>query len=214
MPYALPPLPYPVDALEPFYDKATLEVHHGKHHAAYVTKLNDALTSHPELGDKTPEELMARLEAVPADVRTAVNQNGGGHANHRFFWRVLAPKNDGAPSVSLDQAINEAFGSFTVFKEKFTQSATALFGSGWTWLSVDASGKLDLSNTANQDSPLSRGSRPILTLDLWEHAYYLKFQNRRPEWIASWWNIVNWNEVNKFYERAAARTGLKEIYGP
>ncbi len=212
MSHALHPLPYAYDALEPFYDKATVEIHHGKHHAAYVTKLNEALSNHPKLSVKTVEELISNPDDIPSEVRTDALHNGGGHANHALFWRTLEPGREGNPSGPLVAAIGEMFGTFNTFKEKFTHSASEMFGSGWTWLSLDAGGKLKLSNLPNQESPLNNGGKPLLALDLWEHAYYLKFQNRRPEWIASWWNIVNWDEVSKLYARMISGAGLKEIY--
>jgi Fe-Mn family superoxide dismutase len=198
MPFTLPPLPYPPDALEPYIDKATMEIHHGKHHAAYVTNVNKALESHPDLQNKTIEELLSNnLSAVPEGIKTAVRNNGGGHANHSLFWTLLSPKGGGAPSGEIEDVITATFGSFDTFKEKFTAAATTRFGSGWAWLLKDASGKFEITSLANQDSPIMEGKKPILGLDVWEHAYYLKYQNRRPEYIAAFWNIVNWEEVNK-----------------
>jgi len=198
MPFTLPPLPYPSDALEPHIDKQTMEIHHGKHHNAYVTNLNKALESAPDLANKSIEELLANnLAAVPENIKTAVRNNGGGHANHSFFWPILAGNAGGAPIGNVKSAIESTFGSFDTFKEKFNAAAASRFGSGWAWLVKDASGKFDVYSTANQDSPLMEGKTPILGLDVWEHAYYLKYQNRRPDYVAAWWNVVNWNEVNK-----------------
>jgi Fe-Mn family superoxide dismutase len=198
MPFTLPPLPYPSDALEPHIDKQTMEIHHGKHHNAYVTNLNKALESAPDLANKSIEELLANnLAAVPENIKTAVRNNGGGHANHSFFWPILAGDAGGAPIGNVKSAIESTFGSFDTFKEKFNAAAASRFGSGWAWLVKDTSGKFDVYSTANQDSPLMEGKTPILGLDVWEHAYYLKYQNRRPDYVAAWWNVVNWNEVNK-----------------
>ncbi len=197
MPFTLPNLPYPYDALEPHIDKMTMEIHHTKHHGAYVTNVNKALESAPELANAPIEELLANECAkVPEAIRTAVRNNGGGHANHSLFWQIMSPKGGGQPSGALAEAINAAFNSFDNFKEKFTNAGMTRFGSGWAWL-VLAGGKLDLYSTANQDSPLMQGHIPILGLDVWEHAYYLKYQNRRAEYIAAWWNVVNWPEVEK-----------------
>ena len=212
MAYTLPPLPYSIDGLEPFCDKVTLEIHHGKHHAAYVDKLNEALINHPGLSEKTVEELISDLESVPAEIRTAVANHGGGHANHSLFWQIMKPKGESTPFGGLVEAITSDFGSVTNFKEKFSDMAVGLFGCGWTWLSVEMLGRLNLSFTQNQDSPLSQGEKPILALDLWEHAYYLKFQNRRSEWIDSWWNVVNWDEVSALYMRIVSGATLQEVY--
>ena len=198
MPFTLPPLPYASDALEPYIDKATMEIHHGKHHNAYVTNLNKALESAPELAGKTVEELLANnLAIVPENIKTAVRNNGGGHSNHTFFWPILGPNAGGAPSGDIASVITGNFGSFDAFKEKFNAAAATRFGSGWAWLVKDGAGKFEITSTANQDSPLLEGKTPILGLDVWEHAYYLKYQNRRPDYIAAWWNVVNWTEVNK-----------------
>ena len=198
MAFSLPPLPYPADALEPNIDKTTMEIHHGKHHNAYVTNLNKALESASNLAGKSLEELLANNCAiVPENIRTAVRNNGGGHANHSFFWPILGPKAGGAPSGEIASVINSNFSSFDAFKEKFAAAAASRFGSGWAWLVKDSSGKFEITSTANQDSPLMEGKKPILGLDVWEHAYYLKYQNRRPDYIAAWWNVINWAEVNK-----------------
>jgi superoxide dismutase, Fe-Mn family len=198
MAFTLPPLPYPSDALEPHIDKTTMELHHGKHHNAYVTNLNKALESAPDLAGKSLEELLANnLAIVPENIRTAVRNNGGGHLNHSLFWLWLSPKGGGQPTGEIANVINSTFGNFDSFKEKFSAAATGRFGSGWAWLVKDGSGKFDITSTANQDSPIMEGKKPILGLDVWEHAYYLKYQNRRPEYIAAWWNVVNWDEVNK-----------------
>ena len=198
MAFTLPPLPYPADALEPHIDKTTMEIHHGKHHGTYVTNLNKALESAPDLQSKTVEELLANnLAAVPEAIKTAVRNNGGGHANHSLFWTLLSAKGGGAPKGEIENVITATFGSFDSFKEKFAAAATGRFGSGWAWLTKDKSGKFEIASSPNQDSPLMEGKKPILGLDVWEHAYYLKYQNRRPEYIAAWWNLVNWDEVNK-----------------
>ncbi len=197
MPFTLPALPYASDALEPHIDKQTMEIHHGKHHAAYVTNLNKALETHPDLQSKSLEELLANhLAIVPEGIKTAVRNNGGGHANHSLFWTLLSAKGGGAPQGEIANVINGTFGSFDTFKEKFTAAATGRFGSGWAWLLKDAAGKFEITSTANQDSPIMEGKTAILGLDVWEHAYYLKYQNRRPEYITAFWNIVNWDTVN------------------
>jgi len=202
MPFTLPALPYPPDALEPSIDKMTMEIHHGKHHNAYVTNLNKALESAPDLGHKSIEELLAHnCAVVPESIRTAVRNNGGGHINHSMFWQIMAPKAGGHPGGTLGPAINSTFGSFDAFKEKFNAAATARFGSGWAWL-VASNGKLEIISTANQDSPVMEGKYPVMGLDVWEHAYYLKYQNRRPEYIAAWWNVVNWPEIEKRFHSA------------
>jgi Fe-Mn family superoxide dismutase len=202
MAFTLPPLPYAPDALEPYIDKLTMEIHHGKHHNAYVTNLNKALESAPDLADKSLEELLANnLAIVPESIRTAVRNNGGGHANHSMFWTILAPNSGAAPSGDLADAINAAFGTFDAFKEKFNAAATTRFGSGWAWL-LKSGGKLEVTSTANQDSPIMEGKGIVLGLDVWEHAYYLKYQNRRPEYIGAWWNVVNWAEVGARFAAA------------
>ncbi|HZL35256.1 MAG TPA: superoxide dismutase [Tepidisphaeraceae bacterium] len=197
MPFQLPPLPYPPDALEPYIDKQTMEIHHGKHHAAYVTNLNKALEQAPDLQNKKIEEILRNnLAIVPEAIKTAIRNNGGGHANHSMFWTILGPKAGGAPAGHLGQAINSTFGDFAKFKEQFNAAATTRFGSGWAWL-VKNAGKLEITSTANQDSPIMDGKQPIIGLDVWEHAYYLKYQNRRPEYIAAWWNALRWDEAEK-----------------
>lgn len=201
MAYELPKLPYAYDALEPNFDKETMEIHHTKHHNTYVTKLNDALKGHDDLASKSVDELVADLNSIPEDIRTAVRNNGGGHSNHTFFWQILSPNGGGEPTGAIKDAIESTFGSFDAFKEKFAEAATGRFGSGWAWLVVN-NGNLEITSTANQDSPLTDGKTPVLGLDVWEHAYYLKFQNRRPEYITTFWNVVNWDEVNKRFEAA------------
>jgi Fe-Mn family superoxide dismutase len=198
MPFSLPPLPYSADALEPHIDKMTMEIHHGKHHNAYVTNLNKALESAPNLANKTVEELLANNCAiVPDNIKTAVRNNGGGHINHSMFWTIMAPKGGGQPGGKLADAIKSAFGGFDPFKEKFNNGGATRFGSGWAWLVKDGAGKLDIISTANQDSPIMEGKFPVMGLDVWEHAYYLKYQNRRPDYMAAWWNVVNWAEIEK-----------------
>lgn len=196
--HELPALPYAFNALEPHIDAMTMEIHHDRHHATYVNNLNAALEKHPELFEKSLEELLSNLDSVPEDIRTAVRNNGGGHANHTLFWEILSPNGGGAPTGELADAINSAFGSFDAFKEEFTKAATGRFGSGWAWLVVDG-GKLSVTSTPNQDTPLMEGKTPILGLDVWEHAYYLKYQNKRPDYINAFWNVVNWDEVSKRY---------------
>lgn len=201
MTYELPKLPYTYDALEPNFDKETMEIHYTKHHNTYVTKLNEAVAGHPELASKSVEELVANLDSVPEDIRGAVRNHGGGHANHTLFWSILSPNGGGAPTGNLKAAIESEFGTFDEFKEKFNAAAAARFGSGWAWLVVN-DGILEIVSTANQDSPLSDGKTPVLGLDVWEHAYYLKFQNRRPEYIDTFWNVINWDEANKRFDAA------------
>ncbi len=198
MAFTLPPLPYPPDALEPHIDKTTMEIHHDKHHGTYVTNLNKALESAPDLQNKTIEELLANnLAIVPEAIKTAVRNNGGGHANHSLFWTLLSKTGGGAPKGAIESVISSNFGGFDGFKEKFNAAATSRFGSGWAWLVKDGAGKFEITSTPNQDTPLMEGKKPVLGLDVWEHSYYLKYQNRRPEYIAAWWNVVNWDEVNK-----------------
>ena len=195
MAYTLPDLPYAENALEPHIDAQTMNIHRTKHHQAYINNVNAALEKHPELATKSVEDLVRGLSSVPEDIRTVVRNNGGGHANHSLFWTVLKPNGGGEPTGAVAAAINTAFGSFAAFKEQFSKAATTRFGSGWAWLSVDGGGKLLVESTANQDSPLSEGHTPILGLDVWEHAYYLKYQNRRPDYIGAFFNVVNWDEV-------------------
>ncbi len=203
MPFTLPPLPYPAEALEPSIDKITMEIHHDKHHGGYVNNLNKALEPAPQLAGKTLKELLANNCAiVPENIRTAVRNNGGGHANHSTFWQIMAPNAGGTPHGKLAEALKSAFGGFDPFKEKFTAAATTRFGSGWAWLLKNPAGGLEIISTANQDSPLMEGRDPVMGLDVWEHAYYLKYQNRRPEYIAAWWNVVNWAEVEKRFTSA------------
>jgi superoxide dismutase, Fe-Mn family len=198
MPFSLPPLPYAFDALEPYIDKTTMEIHHGKHHNAYVTNLNKALESAPQLAGKSLEELLASNCAVaPENIRTAVRNNGGGHINHSMFWQIMGPQAGGQPGGKLAEAIKSAFGSFDQFKENFGAAAIGRFGSGWAWLVKNPEGKLDIYSTANQDNPVMESKFPIFGLDVWEHAYYLKYQNRRNEYVAAWWNVVNWKEIEK-----------------
>jgi superoxide dismutase, Fe-Mn family len=202
MAYELPPLPYPKDALEPHVDTQTMEIHHGKHHQAYVTNVNKALAGKADIENKPVEELIANMEAIPADIRNVVRNNGGGHANHSMFWKIMGPKAGGAPSGPLGDAINSTFGSFDAFKEKFEAGGVGRFGSGWVWLIVNKQGNLEIVSTPNQDNPLMDGNKPVLGCDVWEHAYYLKYQNRRPDYLKAWWNVVNWSEVARFYAAA------------
>jgi Fe-Mn family superoxide dismutase len=197
MPFTLLALPYAPDALEPTIDKLTMEIHHGKHHQAYITNLNKALESAPELAGKTVEELLANnLAIVPEAIKTAVRNNGGGHANHSLFWTIMGPNAGGAPIGNLASAITAAFGTFDTFKEKFSAAGATRFGSGWAWLLKTGSG-VEITSSANQDSPIMEGKFPVIGLDVWEHAYYLKYQNRRPDYMAAWWNVVNWAEAEK-----------------
>lgn len=201
MAFQLPALPYPNNALEPHIDALTMEIHHDRHHNTYVTNLNAALEKAPELQDKSIEELLTDLNAVPEAIRTAVRNNGGGHANHTLFWEVIGPNGGGAPTGALAAAIDSELGGFDKFKEDFAAAATTRFGSGWAWLVVK-DGKLAITSTPNQDNPISEGATPILGLDVWEHAYYLNYQNKRPDYIKAFWNVVNWEEVGKRYESA------------
>jgi len=207
MPYVLPPLPWPKDALEPHIDALTMEIHHDKHHAAYVNNVNKAIAGKPDLEAKPVEQLIANLDAVPAEIRSAVRNNGGGHANHSLFWRILGPKAGGTPSGALAEDIAKTFGSFEAFKEKIEAAGTTRFGSGWAWLVV-LQGKLEVCSTPNQDSPIMGKAvagcegRPIFGVDVWEHAYYLKYQNRRPDYLKAVWNVVNWAEVARNYAAA------------
>ncbi|MGG5331965.1 superoxide dismutase [Enterococcus sp. AZ163] len=201
MAYTLPELPYAYDALEPYIDEETMHLHHEKHHNTYVTNLNAAIEKYPELGELSIEELMINLNEVPEDIQTAVRNNGGGHANHSFFWKIMAPNAGGKPTGAIKDAIDEAFGDFEKMKEEFKTAATGRFGSGWAWVVVN-NGKLEITSTPNQDTPLSEGKTPILGLDVWEHAYYLKYKNVRPDYIAAFWDVVNWDQVNKNFEAA------------
>ena len=195
MPFTLPPLPYAPDALEPHIDKMTMEIHHGKHHAAYVNNLNKALESAPDLAGKSIDELLANSCAiVPESIRTAVRNNAGGHVNHSMFWKIMGPGGGGAPSGNVAQAIMGTFGSFDTFKEKMNATGAGRFGSGWAWL-LKTKGGVEITSTPNQDSPIMEGKVPVMGVDVWEHAYYLKYQNRRPDYLAAWWNVVNWAEV-------------------
>lgn len=198
MTFTVPDLPYAYDALEPYFDTETMHLHHDKHHATYVSNLNAAIEKHPELGDKSVEALIADLDSLPEDIKTAVRNNGGGHANHSFFWEILAPNAGGAPTGPVKDAIDAAFGDFDTMKAEFKVAATGRFGSGWAWLVKDGD-KLAIMSTANQDSPLSEGKKPILGLDVWEHAYYLKYKNVRPDYIEAFWNLVNWDKVNELF---------------
>jgi superoxide dismutase, Fe-Mn family len=196
MAFTLPPLPYAPDALEPHIDKQTMEIHHGKHHNAYVTNLNAALEKAPELQSKTIDELLKNINAVPESIRTAVRNNGGGHANHTMFWQIMGPGGGGAPTGAIAEAITSTFGGFDKLKEELKKAAVGRFGSGWAWL-IASGNKLTVESTANQDSPVMEGKKIVMGIDVWEHAYYLKYQNRRPDYIDAWWNVVNWAEVNK-----------------
>lgn len=199
MAFELPPLPYSSNALEPYIDQQTMEIHHGKHHQAYVTNLNKALENHPDLQSKSIEELLTSLDSLPDAIRNAVRNNGGGHYNHSMFWQVMGPNGGGAPTGALADAINAAFGSFDEFKAQFKAAGAGRFGSGWAWLLAAPDGSVSVSSSPNQDNPISEGKTAILGVDVWEHAYYLKYQNRRPEYLDAWWNVVNWNEVARRY---------------
>jgi len=195
MKYELPKLSYAYDALEPYIDAKTMEIHYTKHHQTYVTKLNDALAKHPEIADRPLEELLRNLDSVPEDIRTAVRNHGGGHSNHSFFWTIMGPNSGGMPAGRAGEAIAKNFGDFSKFKEQFSAAAAGVFGSGWAWLVME-NGKLSIATTANQDSPIMKGQKMILGLDVWEHAYYLKYQNKRPDYIEAWWNVVNWQKID------------------
>lgn len=199
MPHTLPKLSYEYNALEPYIDAQTMEIHYTKHHQAYIDKLNTALEKYPELAEKPVEELLKNLDAIPEDIRTAVKNHGGGHYNHSLFWAMMAPSTDGKPTSEVADAINAAFESFDTFKKLFADAAAARFGSGWVWLTKDSDGTLEVTSTANQDSPISEGKSVLLGLDVWEHAYYLKYQNKRPDYVTAWWSVVNWAEVAKRY---------------
>src|SRR6266487_5621348 len=204
MAFELPPLPYAYDALEPYIDAQTMQLHHDKHHATYVTNLNNALQGH-EYANLPIEQVIRRLNEVPESARTAVRNNGGGHINHSMFWQIMKPNGGGAPTGDIADAINSTFGSFDAFQTAFNDAGAKRFGSGWAWLVLDRGGKLHVTSTANQDSPFTEGFYPILGNDVWEHAYYLKYQNRRPDYLKAWWNVVNWDEINKRF--AVARAG-------
>jgi Fe-Mn family superoxide dismutase len=200
MAYELPPLPYAYDALEPFIDTMTMQIHHGKHHATYVANLNAVLEGHPDLQKLSVDDLVRNLASVPEAIRTGVRNNGGGVANHTMFWQVMAPRAGGDPSGPLADAIKASFGSFETFKTDFKKAALGRFGSGWAWL-IDTGGKLTIESSANQDSPVTEGKRPVLCLDVWEHAYYLKYQNRRADYVDAWWSVVNWSDVARRFAR-------------
>jgi Fe-Mn family superoxide dismutase len=212
MTFTLPQLPYGFDALEPHIDARTMQIHHGKHHAAYVNNVNAALANHPELQGKSVWELLSDLDSVPADIRMAVRNNGGGHANHSMFWASMGPNASGAPSGKLAEEIVATFGSFDAFKEQFNKAGMTRFGSGWAWLVMNSEGKLSITSTPNQDNPISEGLVPLLGVDVWEHAYYLKYQNLRADYLNAWWNVVNWDYVEKTYTSAhAAVTAAKAV---
>lgn len=202
MAYQLPDLSYTYDALEPHFDETTMHIHHSRHHNTYVTNLNTALQSAPELQNKAVQELIAHLDVVPAHIRTAVRNNGGGHANHSLFWHIISPNGGGQPTGKLAAAIDKELGGWETFKTTFTQAATTRFGSGWAWLAMDENNKLTVFSLPNQDNPLMEEKTPLLGLDVWEHAYYLKYQNKRPDYITAFWNVVNWSEVDRRYEEA------------
>ena len=204
MAFELPTLPYAADALEPHIDARTMEIHHGKHHNAYVTNLNKAIGGNAELAAQSIDDLVRGLDAVPEAIRGAVRNNGGGHANHSMFWEIMSGNGGGAPENELGAAIDNAFGSFDGFRERLTKAGMTRFGSGWAWLSVDGAGGLVIESTANQDSPLSHGHTPILGVDVWEHAYYLKYQNRRPDYLAAWFNVINWDAVAERFAAAGS----------
>lgn len=201
-PFTLPPLPYAYDALEPHIDKATMQFHHDKHHAAYVNNLNAAVAKYPQLQKLSAEALIRDLNSLPEDIRTTVRNNGGGHVNHTMFWEIMGPKGGGAPTGAIAAAINQSFGSFEDFKKQFNDAGAKRFGSGWAWLTLGKDGKLQVSSTANQDSPIMEGRYPILGNDVWEHAYYLKYQNRRADYLNAWWNVINWDVVNQRFKQA------------
>ena len=206
MAYEVPPLPYDYSALEPYIDTQTMQLHHDKHHAAYVTNLNAALQNNSEFAALPIDELVRRLNEVPENIRTAVRNNGGGHANHSMFWQIMTPNGGGEPGGELGSAIQQAFGSFDAFKSALNDAGVKRFGSGWTWLVLDRNGKLQVMSTANQDSPLTEGLYPVMGNDVWEHAYYLKYQNRRPEYLNAWWNVVNWDAIAKRYTQGLSST--------
>lgn len=202
MAHELPKLPYGYDALEPHIDARTMEIHYTKHHQTYINNLNAALEKHPDLQGKSVEDLLKNLNAIPEDIRTAVRNNGGGHLNHTMFWLMMSPNGGGEPQGELARVINSAFGGFANFKDQFSKAAAGRFGSGWAWLCVEKGGKLTITSTPNQDNPISDGLKSVLGLDVWEHAYYLKYQNRRADYITAWWNVVNWDQIAKNYASA------------
>ena len=197
MAYELPPLSYPFNALEPPIDAKTMEIHHDKHHQAYITNANNALKDHPDLAAKPVDELIANLSQVPESIRTVVRNNAGGHSNHSFFWKIMAPNAGGAPKGKLAEAITATFGSVDAFKEKFQAAGASRFGSGWAWLVVNKEGKLEITSTPNQDSPIMEGLKPVIGIDVWEHSYYLLYQNKRPDYLKAWWNVVNWDQAEE-----------------
>jgi len=205
--HTLPELPYPTNALEPYIDKETMEVHHGKHHATYVKNLNAALEKYPKLQSNNVDELLRDFKSLPQEIQTAVRNNGGGHANHSLFWQIMGPDGGGEPTGPIAQALESSFSSFNAFKEQFSKAALDRFGSGWAWV-IQRNGQLAIESTANQDSPLMEGKVPVFGIDVWEHAYYLKYQNRRADYISSWWNVVNWSVINKQLARAREAVGV------
>jgi Fe-Mn family superoxide dismutase len=205
MAFELPPLPYDYSALEPYIDTQTMQLHHDKHHQAYVTNLNNALKDQAQFASLSLEELMRRINEVPESIRTTVRNNGGGHINHSMFWQIMKPNGGGEPTGALASAIQSAFGSFDAFKTAFNDAGVKRFGSGWAWLILDSSGKLQITSTANQDSPFMDGNYPVMGNDVWEHAYYLKYQNRRPDYLNAWWNVVNWDEISRRYQQGGGR---------
>ena len=205
MAYELPPLPYDYSALEPYIDTQTMQLHHDKHHQAYVTALNNALKDQAQFASLSLEELMRRINEVPESIRTIVRNNGGGHINHTMFWQIMKPNGGGEPTGAIASAIQSAFGSFDAFKTAFNDAGVKRFGSGWAWLILDSSGKLQITSTANQDSPFTDGNYPVMGNDVWEHAYYLKYQNRRPDYLNAWWNVVNWDEISRRYQQGGGR---------
>jgi superoxide dismutase, Fe-Mn family len=202
MAYELPALSYPFNALEPHIDAKTMEIHHDKHHQAYITNATKALEGHPDLAAKPVDELLADLSKIPESIRTALRNNAGGHSNHTFFWKIIGPNAGGTPKGKLADAINSTFGGFDTFKAELEKAAVGRFGSGWAWLVINKEGKLQITSTANQDSPISEGLKPIIGVDVWEHAYYLLYQNRRPDYLKAWWNVVNWTQAEKNFEAA------------
>ena len=205
MAFELPPLPYDYSALEPYIDTQTMQLHHDKHHQAYVTNLNNALKDQAQFASLSLEELMRRINEVPESIRTIVRNNGGGHINHTMFWQIMKPNGGGEPTGAIASAIQSAFGSFDAFKTAFNDAGVKRFGSGWAWLILDSSGKLQITSTANQDSPFMDGNYPVMGNDVWEHAYYLKYQNRRPDYLNAWWNVVNWDEISRRYQQGGGR---------